>query len=219
MDCCDPRGCDGIFGERFARHLARRYDKRGLDHTAARMTAFLRERGVEGRSVLEIGGGVGEIQIELLRLGASRATNLELTSAYDDEASRLIEQTGMTGRVSRRIHDIAADARQVEPADIVALHRVVCCYPDYERLLTAAAEHARHLLVFSHPPRTVPSRVAFTVQNAIFRLIGKSFRAFTHPPEAMLAVLEDHGLQVSSRQRARWWHVVGLERRVPLAAD
>jgi hypothetical protein len=23
----------------------------------------------------------------------------------------------------------------VEPADVVMLHRVVCCYPDYERLL------------------------------------------------------------------------------------
>ena len=43
-------------------------------------------------------------------------------------------------------------------ADVVVLHRVVCCYPDYERLLGAAADHSRRLLVFSHPPRNVASR-------------------------------------------------------------
>jgi magnesium-protoporphyrin O-methyltransferase len=28
----------------------------------------------------------------------------------------------------------------VAPTDLV-LHRVVCCYPDYQRLLAAAADH------------------------------------------------------------------------------
>ena len=45
----------------------------------------------------------------------------------------------MADRVDRRLLDIAAEPERVEPADIVVLHRVVCCYPDYERLLTAAA--------------------------------------------------------------------------------
>jgi hypothetical protein len=47
-----------------------------------------------------------------------------------------------------RIHDLAADPGAVEPADLVVLHRVVCCYPDYERLLGAAADHARRGLVW-----------------------------------------------------------------------
>ena len=47
------------------------------------MVGFLAERGVEGATVLEIGGGIGDIQLELLRRGASRTTNLELVDAYD----------------------------------------------------------------------------------------------------------------------------------------
>src|SRR5215203_2026052 len=70
--CCDPRGCNELFGPRFARHLTSRYRKRGLDKTAARMAAYVVDRGIDGASVLEIGGGVGALQLELLAKGASR---------------------------------------------------------------------------------------------------------------------------------------------------
>ena len=133
--------------------MAGRYRKRGLDATARRMVGFLEQQGIEGATVLEIGGGVGEIGLELLRRGAERAVNLELSPAYDAEAARLAAEAGVQGRVERRLHDIAVDPDAIEPADIVVLHRVVCCYPDYERLLGAAAAHARRLLVFSHPRR------------------------------------------------------------------
>ena len=150
--CCDPRGCNDMFGPRFARHLASRYRKRGLDKTAARIVAYLVDRGVDGASVLEIGGGVGDIQLELLGQGASRTTNLELVDAYDTDATDLAESAGLRDRMTRRQVDIAATPDVVEAHDIVVLHRVVCCYPDYERLLTASADHAKRLLVFSHPP-------------------------------------------------------------------
>ena len=61
--CCGPRGCEEFFGDRFARRVAKRYRKRGLDKTSRRIVAFLERAGVDGASVLEIGGGVGEIQL------------------------------------------------------------------------------------------------------------------------------------------------------------
>jgi predicted RNA methylase len=129
--------------------LANRYSKRGLDQTAQTMVEFLRQLGIEGASVLEVGGG-GELQIELLQAGAARAQNLELSPAYQQEAHRLAGQAGLQGRIDWRVHDLAADPGAVAPADLVVLHRVVCCYPDYERLLAAAADHARRALVFSY---------------------------------------------------------------------
>src|SRR4029453_2332161 len=109
--------------------MAKRYRKKGLDSTAQRMVEFLEKRGVAGATVLEIGGGVGEIQIELLKRGAAHALNLELSPAYDDEATRLLREQRLEDRVERRLHDIAADPEAVERADVVVLHRVVCCYP------------------------------------------------------------------------------------------
>jgi len=84
--CCNIRGCEEFFDRRFARRAADRYRRRGLDRTAQRMVAFLEERGLEGATVLEVGGGAGEIQLELLKRGATRTLNLELSPGYDEEA-------------------------------------------------------------------------------------------------------------------------------------
>jgi magnesium-protoporphyrin O-methyltransferase len=210
--CCNPRGCDRFFGGRFARRVARRYRERGLDRTARRMVEFLDADGLAGATVLEIGGGVGEIQLELLKLGAGRTVNLELSPGYEAEAARLIREAGVDGRVERRLHDIAVDPAAIPPADIVILNRVVCCYPDYERLLSAAADHATRRLVFSHPPRNLASRAIVGAQNLSLRLTGREFRTFAHPPQAMLDVLERHGLRSAFRHRGVPWQVAGLER-------
>lgn len=210
--CCDPSGYDAIFGERFARRLTRRYRKRGLSRSQQRMVDFLTEQGIEGATVLEIGGGVGELQVELLRRGAARATNLEIATGYEHEAAELLERNGFNDRVVRRQVDIAQHPERVESADVVILHRVVCCYPDYERLLGAAGGHARRLLVFSHPPRNAATRSIVSVQNLALRLTRHTFQTFAHPPEAMLAVLRRQGLRTTYRHRGLVWQVAGLQR-------
>ena len=176
------------------------------------MVGFLEQEGIAGATVLEIGGGVGEIHIELLRRGAERAVNLELSPAYDAEAARLAGEAGVQGRVERRLHDIAVDPDAIAPADVVVLHRVVCCYPDYERLLGAAAAHARRALVFSHPRRNLISRVIVGAENLGFRLARREFRVFAHPPEAMLAVLGEHGLEARFAEGGFAWEARGVTR-------
>lgn len=210
--CCPSRDYHRFFNQRFARRLANRYRKRGLEPTAQRMVAFLQGLGLEGASVLEIGGGVGEIEIELLQAGAARAQNLELSPAYEEQARTLAAQAGVQGRLDWRIHDLAEDPGVVAPADLVVLHRVVCCYPDYERLLGAAADHARRALVFSYPPRNLLSRAFYRGFNLVMRLIRSGFRGFAHPEGAMLGVLEDRGLRRTYQGRSRIWQVAGLER-------
>jgi 2-polyprenyl-3-methyl-5-hydroxy-6-metoxy-1,4-benzoquinol methylase len=210
--CCPSRDYHRFFNQRFARRLANRYRKRGLDTTARRMVEFLRTLGLEGASVLEVGGGVGEIEVELLKAGAARAQNLELSGAYQEPARSLAAQAGVQERIDWRIHDLAQDPGAVAPADLVVLHRVVCCYPDYKRLLGAAADHARRGLVFSYPPRNALSRAFYSVFNLVMRLTRSSFRGFAHPPAAMLAALEEHGLRPTYQRRSRIWQVAGLER-------
>lgn len=210
--CCNPRGCDGFFTARMAKRAADRYRKKGLDKTAKRMVAFLEGQGIQDATVLEIGGGVGDVQIELLKRGAAHALNLELSPGYDEEAMRLLREEALEGRAERRLHDIAADPMGVEPVDVVVLHRVVCCYPDYERLLGAAADHARRLLVFSYPPRNVLSRLLLGAENLLLRLRRKEFRTFAHPPTQMLDVVEERGLRLAYAHRPVVWQIAGFER-------
>jgi magnesium-protoporphyrin O-methyltransferase len=214
--CCDNEDYQSVFTERSARRVAKRYGKGGLNPTAQRIVEFAAGHGIQDATVLEIGGGIGEIQVELLRRGAAHVTNLEISHNYEEEAGRLLERSGMADRVTRRFLDIARSPDQVEPADVVVLHRVVCCYPDYQALLSAAAAHARRVLVYSHPAEVLSNKAAIGTENLLRRLQGNAFRAFVHPPEAMVAAAESAGLTASYRHQVwsrTWkWDVVGLVR-------
>ena len=107
-DCCGRSGYQTVFSDRFAKRLARTYRKRGLDPTERRIVSFLTDHDIRDASVLEIGGGVGEIQIELLNGGAGKATNLEISRNYEAEATALLEGSGLADRVQRRFVDVAA---------------------------------------------------------------------------------------------------------------
>ncbi len=192
--------------------LAARYRKRGLDTSSRRIVDYLVGHDVGDATVLEIGGGVGEIQIELLKAGAVRATNLELSPGYEGEAARLAAEAGVGGRVDRRMHNIVQDPAAVPAADVVVLHRVMCCYGDYRGLLAAAAEHARRLVIFSYPPYNVLTRAFYICFNLVMRTMGNSFRGFAHPPAAMAAVLEDRGLRRAYKDRAFVWRIQAFQR-------
>ena len=194
-----PRGCDQFFGGRFARRMAARYRKRGLDKTARRMVGFLEAAGIAGATVLEIGGGVGEIEIELLKRGA-RARQPRALACVRRRGAAAAGEADLEGKAERRLHDIAVDPEGVEPADVVVLHRVVCCYPDYERLLSAAAGRARRLLVFSYPRRNAVSRARRSrCRTPASGSSRKRVPHVRHPPSRCSRCCEAGGLDPRSR--------------------
>jgi hypothetical protein len=201
--CCAPSGYDELFGEKQARKDARRYRKKGLHAPARWIVEAVRSRGIEGATVLEPGGGVGAIQLELLKAGAEHATVVELSPGYDEEAAALAREAGVEDRIVRRHGDFSTDG--VGEADVVVLHRVVCCYPDYARLLGAASEHACRVLVFTYPPRTVVSQAVFGIMNLWMRLSGKEFRGFVHPPEALVETVRSRGFEPFAFRRRGIW--------------
>jgi magnesium-protoporphyrin O-methyltransferase len=210
--CCDRGGYEAVFGAKTARANAKRYRRKGLDATARRMVAYLRGRGLAGRTLLEVGGGVGAVQLELLKAGADRAVNVELSAGYEDAARELLAEAGLAGRVERRLLDFAREARAVEAADVVVMHRVVCCYPDVDALVAAAAERARRSLAMSFPRDAWYLRLGIGVENLWQRLRRRSFRAYLHPPGAILAAAEAHGLRSAFAHRGWIWQAVVLER-------
>jgi 2-polyprenyl-3-methyl-5-hydroxy-6-metoxy-1,4-benzoquinol methylase len=213
VSCCSaPRGYEKLFGARSARRDAKRYRRKGLDETARLMVDFLRERGLEGATVLEIGGGVGAIEAELLRSGASSAVNVELSPSYEQAALELWREAGVGERAEFRVADVAMDGQDVGPADAVVMHRVVCCYPDYDALVGAAAERARHHLVLSFPRERLLIRAGLGAINLAARLLRWEYRSFVHPVAGILAAAERRGLRTAFEHRGTIWQVAALER-------
>jgi 2-polyprenyl-3-methyl-5-hydroxy-6-metoxy-1,4-benzoquinol methylase len=173
---------------------------------------LLRERGVKGKTILEVGGGVGAIEIELLKAGVVRAVNVELTPTYEAAAGELLQETGLADRVERRVMDFTEAGSEVEPADFVVMNRVICCYPDMPKLAGAAADHTRGMLVMSFPNDRWWMRFGLTIVNLGFRVFRMQFQVFLHPPELILASVERHGFRTRFNERGLLWQVTALER-------
>ena len=175
------------------------------------MVAFLAEQGLDGATVLEIGGGVGDIQLELLRRGAPGRPTWSWSTPTTPTPRRWPPTPGCPRRVTGRRLDIADTPDAVEPHDIVVLHRVVCCYPDYQRLLAAAPGTPNRLLVFSHPPaQPGQSQRVAAAENLFFRMRRSPFRTFVHDPTSLRGAAQQGRLRESYRHRGLAWHVVGL---------
>src|SRR5439155_20678148 len=122
-------------------------------------------------------------------------------------------EAGLQDRVERRLGDFAREAAEIAEADDVVLHRVVCCYPDAEALVGAAAAHARGRLVLSFPHDTLLFRAGSTVFNAFLALTRTEFRTFVHRQATILG--SARGLEPVFESRTRIWRVVGFERARP----
>jgi len=204
--CCTPPPSEyrRFFNRRVAGLEERRYRKRGLPATARGLARLAGD--VTGATVLDVGGGIGTLSLELLERGAARATTVELSGGYEDAAAELLAEHELADRVERRIGDFVEQAGLVEPHDIVVLHRVVCCYPDADALVARAAEHTRARLLLTYPRERALTRLGIRALNVWLRLTGCGFRTYVHPVAGIVAAAERAGLRLERRapQGALW---------------
>jgi Methyltransferase domain len=173
----------------------------------------LRAHGVQGASVLDIGGGVGAIQHELLAAGAASATAVEASAAYLRAAAEEATRRGHAERLSGYEGDFVALADRIEPADVVTLDRVICCYPDMESLVGRSAERARRLYGLVYPRDVWWTRLGVGTVNLALRVARREFRVFVHRPPAVDAMARAHGLSRALRRAVGpVWEVVVYER-------
>ncbi|HEU4895406.1 MAG TPA: methyltransferase domain-containing protein [Acidimicrobiia bacterium] len=210
-DCCNPRGYQDFFDEKQARRSLRRYDKSGLDPMARSMVDYLVSRGVDGSTVLEAGGGIGAIQVELLKAGAARSVNVELSESYERTASRLLAREGLGDRVDRRVGDFTQVAPGLE-ADAVVMNRVICCYPFMERLVATGLGSARRFLAATFPRDRLAARAAMSIGNLYCKVTGVDFRSYMHPPEEIVATSRSDGFEPVHQDRDFIWNAVVFER-------
>ena len=206
MVCCTGYcAAEAQFNHKVAERDLRRYRRRGADATTRLMLAELRRWPLEGRRLLDVGGGIGVISRELAGTGVASATILEASPAYLEVARREAGSQYGTRPTQFVLGDFAAIADTVSDADVVTLDRVVCCYPDAEALLRAAAARTRQVLAFTYPRDRWYVRTMFALGNVWLRLTGKQFRAFVHAPDRMAAVLESAGLLRATRRETLVW--------------
>lgn len=190
----------------------RRYLRKGLGGDDAKQIAeWAEQAGLAGATVTEVGGGIGQIQVELLRRGAERGTVVEVVSGYEEPAAELAREVGVAERSSFLLADLLESPDAVDPVDIVVLRRVVCCSPSGPELLGVAAEKARRMLLVSYPRATWANRSFARAQNVFFALVRKRFRVFVHPPEQLELAAAHQGLARARTSRGLIWETARFD--------
>ena len=210
--CCARHGQEELFEARFAERTARRYRRKGGDRMARALARRAAARGLEGATVLEIGGGVGQVLFELVREGAREGEVVELVPAYEGHVAALARELGVADRVSFRTADLVADPDARSEADVVVLNKVVCCTPDGLELARVAAGLARRTLVLSFPRGVWWARASFAFVNLFLRLRRKRFRVFVHDPAALRVAAESSGLSLASERDGPLFRIAAFER-------
>jgi Methyltransferase domain len=210
--CCARHGQEELFGAKMAARDARKYRRKGPDAIARSLARRSGARGVEGATVLEIGGGIGQVLLTLLEEGAASGEVIELVPDYEPYVRVLASEAGVADRVAFRTADLVADPAAGRPADIVVLNKVVCCTPDGVELAGIAASLARRTLAISYPRRSWWVRAFARAANVYFSARRRRFRVYAHLPQALHAAVEAHGLARVSERDGPVFRVVAFER-------
>jgi len=207
MSCAQCKGIVQEFDHRLARRELRRYRRKGPSGTTRRLLLALRGAGVKDASFLDIGGGVGAIQHGLLAAGAAGGTHVDASPAYLDAARDEASAQGHADRVRYVEGDFVALAPEMEPADVVTLDRVLCCYHDMPAMVDASAPLARRLYGVVYPREHLPMRVAFRLINFIQRLRRRPFNVFLHGTAAVDRRIRGHGFRKLFQGTSPLWQI------------
>lgn len=200
-------GCANTFGSKEADDDLKRYRERGPDPTTKALIDAIVAEGVDGATLLDIGSGIGAIQIGLLEAGAARAETVDASAAYVEVARAEAERRGIGDRTNGRVGDFAQLADEVPAADVVTLDRVVCCYSDIDALLAAVTSHAGRMVGLVYPPPTRLMRTVARIGNVFTRLFRMDLRFYAHSLAAIEGPLLAAGFVKHPLKRTLIWQV------------
>lgn len=198
---------DALFDDRMARHDLDDYRRKGVTGQTRRLVEAIRSAGVEGATLLDIGGGIGAIQLELLAAGASHATDVDASRAFIATARAEAERRGFAERTTYHYGDFVTLAGAIPAADVVTLDRVVCCYADMPALVEASIAHARRLYGLVYPVDRWWIRAGAAVGNLGLRIFRQSFRFHVHRTADVDRLVRAAGFERQLADRGLLWQV------------
>lgn len=205
-NCCN--GIEKTFSQEYVSSEAQRFRRRGPARTTHMLIDVLKQRDLQGLTLLDIGGGLGAIQHDLLSCGVSRATDVDASQAYIAAARQEAQRRGLDRQVEYIHADFVEIADRIPEADIVTLDRVICCYDDMDNLVRLSAARARRFYGLVYPRSTWWTSLGIKLENLFYQITGNPYRAFVHPTQAVERLVRQAGLTPHSYRKTPFWQVV-----------
>ena len=206
-------GCVNTFSVKDAEHDLAAYRRDGPSSTTRALIDAIRAQGIEGASLLDVGGGIGAIQLELLAAGLGTAVAVDASEGYVALARSEAARRGFAARATHRFGTLADLADEVGPADVVTLDKVVCCNADLPLLLGDVVLRARRMVGLVYPRDRWWNAIGAAAIGAWGRLTRDSTRWYLHREAEVDGTLTSAGFERLDVDRTIVWQVALYVRR------
>ncbi len=206
MNCCSLINADtDRFFSRFAGLHRLRFRLFGFEHSQRQLIRGIHDAGIEGATLLDIGCGPGYLHRALLRLGAVRATGVDLSAGMVASARAGARADGLAERTDYRQGDFTQMTNEVPAADLVVLDKVICCYPDWEALVERSLLKTRRLYAFTIPRDRTLTRAGLKAVRWGLRGAGCCYQPFIHDAARIEACILAGGFHRTYEARTPAW--------------
>ncbi|MEM7335607.1 MAG: class I SAM-dependent methyltransferase [Chloroflexota bacterium] len=207
MKCCGQcQGIEQIFDSKVAREDLKQYRKNGPTKATRVVLDWLESLGQNQLSLLDVGGGVGIIQHELFKVGVvNTAVHVDAAQSFLQASKSEAERLGHAEQVTYQHGNFVELANALEPADIVTLDRVLCCYHDMPGMVRATAVSAKKYIGLIFPQDRFLFKLGVKIANLGLLISRNPFRIFIHPTQTVDALLNEHGFQRKMHKKFLFW--------------
>jgi magnesium-protoporphyrin O-methyltransferase len=206
MTCCASSNADtGRFFSWLADLHRLRHALLGFERSQRHLIDGIKEQGVRGAVLLEVGCGPGYLHQHLLLSGAACAVGVDLSPRMIDAARRNAAARGLREQTDYQVGDFVQLAAELPEADIVILDKVVCCYPDWEAMLAGSLDRARRLVALTYPRDWLLTRAGIRWMSWALGAIGCCYHPYLHDPARIQARIERAGMQKTGEKRTALW--------------
>jgi len=195
MTCVHCCGAENLFNQKQANKDLKKYRKKGPNKTTKKLLAALFNEEINNLSHLDIGGGIGAIQHELLKKGISKTTDIDASTAYIEKAKELMQQNGTTQQMEFIFGDFIDFHQHIDKHDIVTLERVVCCYPHVTDLINNSTSKANKYYALVYPMDGFLSKSVNKLAHLYLKLKKNPFRTYVHSEKMMHELICKNGFE------------------------
>lgn len=212
--CSDPSISEstGKFFSKRSKSYARAFRKGKLEKIQRFLIDEIKKEHLEGKTLLDIGSGVGKLHLTLLQHGAASAVGIDMSEEMLNHAKIFAHKFGVDTKVSYRHGDFMSMTDTIDPVDITMLDKVICCYENLEGLIAASAGKTKFLYALTFPSNNFLTEMIFKLEIIISKVFRSDFQPYWHDWNRVLELLKGLGFSSKYTRSTFLWQAMVFTR-------